>query len=350
MRTRVSHPYLHTRVSLLARHLLQPGSAADAVARPLTDNRQLLERAGALALLPEAGETGARFAEQRRLGLLLEDLLIVVRALSGPPREFFRYWSLMLELTNLKTIVRGRLTGEPATVIRGQLLDMGPFGSLPVESLLRAENALEVLRMLDRTPYAEIARQARRVLEQQRDLFFLDTTFDRRFYAGLVRRAKAIHTHDPEGFRRLMAALVDGLNLEWLLRYRFVYRLPPAETYFLLIASDYHLDSRALRALVAAPSLEAVVAALPARLAAESRGATGVEAVHARMERYLRRTALELLGRSGSAFTRAFAYLILRDRDLRLLRGLIKGEQLGVDAAVRRAALVAPLEQGLARV
>ncbi len=336
---RVAHPYLDTRVTLFADHLLDRQQAAQALGRPREELRELFRRCRAESLLDESPAEERRSTEQRRLSLLLDDVVVLSRSLSGRSREFLLYWTHLFELINLKAIVRGRLSGQDPRAIRAQLLDMGPFSKLPVDDLLRAENENEMLRRLENTAYAQIARQARQVMEQQRDLFHVDTTFDRRFFSGLVRRAEAVHSHDPEGMRRMLSALVDGTNLTWLLRYRFVYRLPPAEAYFLLIPSGYRLGAGALGALASRETLEAVLAALPASLQLMTRGCTTIEDVNARMARWLRRECERVLRRSRSAFARAFAYLILRERDLRILRGIVKGEELGVSLATRRQAL-----------
>jgi len=345
---RIAHPYLHTRVSLLARRLLDPAEFAAALDRPVEASREFFRAIGAEALISDDPRQARRSLEQRRLALVLDDAMVIVRALSGASREFIRHWVHLLELVNLKAILHGRLTGRDPLAIRDGLFDMGPLAALPVEALLRAENELEVLARLDGTPYADIGRQARRVLEERRDLFFLDTTFDRRFFGGLVERAAKLHVHDPAGLRALMEALVDGTNLVWLLRYRFVYGLPPAETYYLLIPTDYRLGGRQLRALAGLPSLATVLAALPAPLARATRGAESIEDVGARMERRLRATAHRLLAHSVSALTRAFAYLLLRERDLKLVRGMMQAELMGIAGDVRREALRLPAPPGVA--
>lgn len=339
MALRVTHPYLNTRVTLFAERLLDRQQAARALGQPREELRELFRRCRAEALLGDDAGEKQRSMEQRRLSLLLDDVVVLSRALSGRSREFLLYWTHLFELINLKAIIRGRLSGQDPKAIRAQLLEMGPFSQLPADDLLRAENGNEMLRRLETTPYAQIARQARQVMEQQRDLFFVDTTFDRRFFSGLVQRAEAVHSHDPDAMRRMLSALVDGTNLVWLLRYRFVYRLPPPEAYFLLIPSGYRLGTATLTHLAAQESLEAVLAALPPSLAQMTAGCATIEDVNARMARWLRRECERVLRVSRSAFARAFAYLVLRERDLRVLRGIVKGEELGVSLATRRQAL-----------
>lgn len=341
---RAARPYLYTRVTLFSERLLRPGELARAVDAPLEDLGRLLGRMHAEALAAGDSAELPRSMEQRRLAVLLNEILVLARPLSKKFRAFLLYWTQSLELFNLKAILRGRLTGQPAEAIRGELLDMGPFAVLPVDALVRAESPAEVLRLLEHTPYAEIASQARRVLEQGRDLFFLDTTFDRRFYGGLVRRAAALETSDLEAFRRLMSCIVDGTNLVWLARYRFVYGLPAAETYYLLIPAGYCLASRHLKALAAQPTLAAMVAAVPRPLGPALAGATDVGALAAGIDALRDRTAREVVRRSPSAFLRAFAYLLLRGHDLARMRGVVKAKQLGLPDALTRAALGAALD------
>jgi V/A-type H+-transporting ATPase subunit C len=339
---RASRPYLYTRVTLMSERLLRPGDLERALDTPLEGLGEVLARMRAEALVAGESDELPRSMEQRRLAVLLGEILVLARPLSRPYRDFLLYWTQSLELFNLKAILRGRLAGEPAEAVRGELLDMGPFAVLPVEALVRAESPAEVLRLLDRTPYAEIASQARRVLEQGRDLFFLDTTFDRRFYGGLVRRAAGLTTTDPRAFRRLMSIIVDGTNLVWLARYRFVYGLPPAETYYLLIPAGYDLASRHLKALAALESLPEVIRAVPRPLGLELAGVDSIAALAHRIDALRSRTARAVVRRSPSGFLRAFAYLLLRGQDLARLRGVVKAKQLGLPDALTRAALHRP--------
>mgnify|MGYP001593500779 CR=1 FL=1 len=323
----------------MSRRLLQAGEIERAIDTPLADLGGLLERIGAASL--GAGDSGElpRSMEQRRLAVLLAEILILARPLPKSFRAFLLYWTQSLELFNLKAILRGRLTGAPQDAIRGELLDMGPFAVLPIDALVRAESPAEVLRLLDHTPYAEIASQARRVLEQGRDLFFLDTTFDRRFYGGLVKRASELETSDPDAFRRLMAVIVDGTNLMWLARYRFVYALPPAETYYLLIPAGYDVASRHLKALAALPALPDVVRAVPRPLGRHLAGAQTIGELAQRLDALRDAVSRDVIRRSRSGFIRAFAYLLLRGHDLARMRGIVKAKQLGLPDELTRAAL-----------
>jgi V/A-type H+/Na+-transporting ATPase subunit C len=136
-----------------------------------------------------------------------------------------------------------------------------------------------------------------------------------------------------------MAGLIDRINLVWLLRYRFNYGLPPAQVYYLLLASRYSLSGTLLR--------ESGGTRQPGsgfgRAADEMAGSPGrcggrtrrvFAAWNASLPSWRARPFVPV--RRGLA--RAFAYLILRERDLRAVRAVLRGRHLGLsDAAIRFA-------------
>ena len=172
----------------------------------------------------------------------------------------------------------------------------------------------------------------------------LDAALDRGYYEGLALRAKALEDHGGTSLRRLMGPLIDRINLVWLLRYRFNYHLPPAQVYFLLVASSYALPSSRLRELAALGSVEAVLDALPDPLRASLQGVTDIPGVFARMDAAAAEFAAQVLRSRAPALCRAFAYLILRERDLRSVRAILRGRHLGLASPDIRAAMYLPAE------
>ena len=329
--------YPHARVTLMTRNLLPQGAIAAALDKSLQENAPLFAQTEAQLLLPDDADRQLRSIEQRRLSLLLNDVLILSRGLFGQAREFLLYWTQIFELMNLKAILRGRIAGgDPA---RERLLDMGPFARLPVDALLRADSETEMIRILDGTPFANIAWQARRVVEQRHDVFFLDTAFDRIVYNGLAWRAARVPARDRRALQSLMSCVIDGTNLVWLLRYRFFYGLPPAEVYYLLIPAGHRFSSTQLKEFTGMQSIEEVLAHLPRPFSEWVSGATDADQVRAGIQVALRRTAYAALRHSPSPFVRAYAYLLLRERDLRQLGGLVTGKVLGIDRERMRQAL-----------
>ena len=338
------YAYLHARTSVLAGRLLPMGGLETLITCLPEQESALLQSAG-LALDGERWSDDPAVLEQWLIDALIADFTVLARALSGVPRELLVYWARRFELSNLKAIIRGKMAEQPAEKIREQLLDIGAFATLPLDDLLRTDDVAELLRRLEVTPYADIARQARRIYEEQQGLFALDAAMDRRYLSGLSKRVTALDANDRRILRRLVGAILDRFNLIWLLRYRFAYHLPAAEAYYLLIPGGYRLRGAELRALAQLGSFEEVLANLPDPLARELERASGITSVDRLLEEQIGILAESILRRTAFNLARAFAYLVLREHDLLQLHVVLKGKRLHMRPDAIRLALWAPPDE-----
>ena len=335
--------YLDTRVSLYASRLWQDAALDALVAAPDAEIADALMQRGlpqlAAGFVNPADRQNARSLEQRIIAEVLDETRVLIRPLSGDARSFLTFWTARFEISNVKTLLRSKMTGERPAAVLARLTPMGSFGRLDIQNLAHAEDVGELLRRLEAGPYADIVRHARRAFEQSHDPFSLDAALDHAYYEGLALRAKPLEDTVGAPFHTLMARLIDRINLVWLLRYRFNYKLPPAQVYYLLIGSRYSLPSARLQELAALDSLQAVLAALPRVWRTPLSDAADIPGVFARMERLAASEAQKVLRSRAPAIARAFAYLILRERDLRALRAVLRGRHLGLAAGDIRQAL-----------
>ena len=335
--------YLDTRVSLYAGRLWQDEAldalvgASDAVIADTLMQRGLPQLAA--GFINPVDRQDARSLEQRIIAEILDETRVLIRPLSGEARSFLIFWTARFEISNVKTLLRSKMTGERPAAVLARLTPMGAFNRLDNQDLAHAEDVNELLRRLEAGPYAGIVRHARRAFEQSHDPFSLDAALDHGYYEGLTLRAQPLEKTLGAPFRSLMANLIDRINLVWLLRYRFNYRLPPAQVYYLLIGSHYSLPGTRLQELAALDNLEAVLAALPPVWRTPLSDAAGIPDVFARMEQLAAVQAQKVLRSRAPAIARAFAYLILRERDLRAIRALLRGHHLGLAAGEIRQAL-----------
>jgi V/A-type H+-transporting ATPase subunit C len=324
--------YLNTRISLYAGQLLGLDRLDALIDQPY--NEDVSDTAQ-----PDAAAQYAGDLDQSNVTILLRELSVLIRPLSGAPRELLGYWAHRFELGNLKTIIRGKMADQPQAAIEEQLQDMGTFTSLPIAELLQSDTPAELLRRLEQTPYAEIARQARHLLEQGEALFALDAALDRRYFAGLSRRGAALD--DPSGqlLRAIVGSIIDRVNLVWLLRYRYSYNLPPAQAYYLLIPASHRLQPQQLQQLAQCASFEEAIASLPAPFDRILAGVRNTTEVTLKMEQEGWRIATHALRHSNFNVARALAYMMLRERDLRRLRAIVRGRNMHMGAPMIRTAL-----------
>jgi V/A-type H+/Na+-transporting ATPase subunit C len=342
--------YLNTRVSLYSGRLWRDDELDALVSVPVDAVADTLARRGLLQLARGFGgqdglQQDARSLEQRIIAQILDETRVLIRPLSGDARTFLTFWTARFEISNVKTLLRSKMTGERPAAVLARLIPMGTFGRLDNQDLAHAEDVGELLRRLEAGPYAGIVRHARRAFEQSHDPFSLDAALDHGYYEGLALRAQPLEETVGTPFRSLMGNLIDRINLVWLLRYRFNYKLPPAQVYYLLVGSRYSLSGVRLRELAALDSLEAVLVALPPSWQTRLSGVTDIHGVFARMEHAAAEQALRVLRSRAPDIARAFAYLILRERDLRAVRAVLRGRHLGLlDADIRFALQRAPAE------
>jgi len=320
--------YLNTRVSLFRSQLWQKDDFAELLNAPDQDVARVLEERDLAALAPGFLSQDIRSLEQRIISRVLDETWVLLRPLAGAAREFLLYWTRRWEISNLKLLLRGKMTGERPASLLGKLTPMGPFALLDAEDLAHVEDVSELFRRLEAGPYAPIVRQARQAFEESRDPFQLDAALDRAYYEGLAQRARPLEQELGADFARLMSHYIDRINLVWLLRYRFNYHLPPAQVYYLLVNAHYGLTMSRLKVMAAQSDIRGVLSALPPKLQALLEGAQDIGDVARRMEKRRLDTAEAVLSKSGRGFTRAFAYLILRERRLRDVRAILRGRQL----------------------
>lgn len=349
MSTAASQAYLNTRVSVMSARLFSAGLVATLAQQELDE---LAERFGLPGVLDEAVSPRARSraVEQALIQTLLAELTILVRPMSARERALTLAWGRKYALFNLKTLIRGKLYDLDQREIRENLYDLPPNLRLPHQELFGAENVLELLRQLERGPHALIARQARAIYEEKREPFALEATIDQRYYAGLARQVVQFPSADLDPLKDLIGAVLDQVDLLWLLRFRFSYQLSASETFYQLVPSFRLLHRERLLRLVNLEGFEQVLEALPPPLNGMLTGSTTLIDVQRHIGRHTSRQALHTLHHSDSAVARALAYLILRENDLLTLFSLIQGRLLGlptelVDIAVHLADVSCPVGQ-----
>ncbi len=320
--------YLNTRVSIFAERLWSPAEYDSLILTPDAEMATALDERGLPMLALGYGGQDPLSLEGRIIAQMLEETRILVRPLRGASRSFLVYWTERFEVANVKMLLRAKMAGERPASVAHRLVDMGPFARLDVEDLLHAEDVPELFRRLEASPYADIVRHARRAFEESHDPFILEATLGRAYYEGLVHRARVLE--DPVGkpLRDLMADLIDRINLEWMLRYRFNYELPAAQVYYLLVGTGYRLPADVLRGLVVLNSAETVLENLPEALARLLAGAESAVQAFRRMGQLCRQRARRILASSAHPLARAYAYLVLREQNLRAVRAVLRGRHL----------------------
>ncbi|TNF91815.1 MAG: hypothetical protein EP297_14975 [Gammaproteobacteria bacterium] len=321
--------YLNTRVSLFRSRIKEPQWFKQQSTSSGIGIAELLESMD-IDVVDGASDLNVLHLEEIMLTTLLHEFLILLRPLQGKHRVLLLQWIKHFELRNLKTILRGMLRHQSIERTKDELIDLDPLTTLPFGKLLRSDDISELLRNLDKTPYADMARQARRLFEEHNDPFFVDASIDQRYFKGLYSAAAGIDDVNQQPLRKLIGSIIDETNIIWLLRYRFFYQLKPAETWYLLVPGGDLISTSHLLGLVGMDNMESVLDALPVSLASRVEDARNVFEVELRLLEHIEELMWQILDQQKAVVARTMAWLLLREKQMYQLSALIKGRQLGL--------------------
>ncbi|OAD20297.1 h+transporting two sector atpase c subunit [Candidatus Thiomargarita nelsonii] len=317
----IDYAYLNARISIFAGRLLSETRLTELLNQPSSQGEDLLNDT----------TIDQNLIEQAWLMRMLADFQVLVRPLSGAPRELLMYWFHKWDIANLKTIVRGKIAGLKAEAISAQLLELGQLSALPIEQLLRTEDIGELLRRLEKSPYGNIARQARHLFEKDHQLYSLDAAIDRHYLLGFVQRIRVLDSKQRQHLSSLVSIMMDRFNLLWLLRYRFAYNLSAAETYYLLVPTPYLLNRNRLQRLVELNSLEEVLAHLPEPFYSLLLETDNTFSVDQRLTMKMQQLAELTLKLQSFTLAKVFAYILLREMEMRRVMAILKGKNLNLN-------------------
>jgi len=327
------YAYLQTLITIFSKRLLSFAQFSRLIKKPVNEILPELKNTGLeniikkfhqsqLKLLP-AGNMDNLF-----LTVLLNDSQSIIRSVSGYERDFFIYWIRRFELKNIKTILRGKSLQRSKQHILSELTPLSNFCILPVDALLNADNIPEILNQLENTPFASIARYSSKNFSNKQDVFSIETAINQQYFAGLNNQLKQLNTEEQSLLHPLLGRIIDQVNLIWLLRYRLSYALSSSHSYFLLVSGGLYLNSRTLVQLCQLKQLDQLYSLLPVEISALIEDCKTIHEIELRLEKDIINQANKQLKTSPFSLTHAFAYLVLREKQLSQIHALLKGKLL----------------------
>lgn len=327
--------FLDTRTSLLAQRLLKRAQREALYLAAPDEVEPLLELAGLQTLVEDPPSTPMEL-EQRLATRLVEEGCLLMHAMQSEERRFIQHWLRRLELINLKHILRAKFSGEENERILSSLLNLEPLSTLDPEPLVNSDSVEEFLRRLESTSYSAMARQARKVYEEHLELFNAEAVLDTHYFVQLVKLARALPDTESARIMELLGASLDQVNLVSLMRFRLNYDLDAPHAYFLLAPGGRRLQRPLLQQLARQETMEQMIALLPPLLRSAVGDADGIQEVESRMVGLVQTRARKVLRNAGLPMARAFAYLYLREHQIRFIHTVLKGHLLGLEPELIR--------------
>jgi len=287
---------------------------------------------------------------ERALRLALADTYDrLIHALLGAPRDLVETLLLRRELDNLKAILRAVAGQLPRETVFRLLFPLGRYSRLPVEDLLRAGGISEAAELLDGTAYGRVLHISLDRYAEEGSLFPVEVALDLDYFRRLWARVEALSGLDYTTARKFMGSRYDVLNLDWLIRFRLLYRLSPEEIFNYTLPHGYRITDRIIRRAAAASDLPGIAAELPEpyrgllREVGTEPGA--VERAEVRLHRQLSEVARSAFLGYPFQLGEVLAYLWLREAEVHDLEVILEGKRAGRSSEAMAALLWEPAVQ-----
>ncbi len=317
---RYSRPNAELR-GMISRLLSPEQLRALAASSDLEGVLRLLVGTGYQEMARELLDRGATVADAERTLVqgLVEAYGRTAFLLGGERAALVVQMARKLELENLKVILRSKARGEAAEAVRPLLVPLQRLSELPYEELLQGEDVEAVIQSLADTEYGPVLSGALPRYGAERTLFPLETALDLHYYRRLWGVVQGLSGRDLQVALRMMGTRFDLLNVDWILRYRLIYRLFPEEIFNYTLPHGWRIDDAAIRRAAPAEGIEAVVSALPEPYRSLLGGVAGapdpVERAGLLLQRYLVAIARSALSGDPFQLGVALAFLWLKEAE-----------------------------------
>ncbi|MGE5618056.1 MAG: V-type ATPase subunit [Sphingomonadaceae bacterium] len=275
-------------------------------------------------------------AERSVVTSLVGDYLRAAAILGGAQGRLMVEIGRRLELENLKTIIRAKARGESAEAVRPLLVHLGRLSDLPTEDLLRAEGVEALARVLGWHHYGPVLRAAMPRFAAERSLFPIEVALDLHYYRRLWGAVQELPGQDRRIAEQMMGTRYDALNIEWIMRYRLVYRLPPEVIFNYTLPYGRRVTDEVIRRAALGDAADTVVAALPEPYRSLLSGVPslpdplgGAEAI---LQRHLVAAARSALLGIPFQIGVALAFVGLKEAEVHDLRAILEAKRYGRSA------------------
>jgi V/A-type H+-transporting ATPase subunit C len=171
--------------------------------------------------------------------------------IDGEVLETVRALALNYEIETLKNAlrlffdrtVRGRSIDDQLRYLFTERIEH----EIDMLKIAAAENLDRVVDLLSDSPYADIVRQNRETVTGEKTLFPIEIALDRYYHVNLLDTIRGLSVKDREVARRLIRIEIDLLNINWVIRFRSLYKLPLERTLQYIIPSGFTIDQAAVR-------------------------------------------------------------------------------------------------------
>ncbi len=231
---------------------------------------------------------------------------------------------------NLKVVLRGLYSNSSRDEVESVLEPVGRHSS---EHFLTLFDSGSVQKALTESRIAD-EKETKKAYEKYKEsgsLIALENTLDRLYYQAAIKGAAGLNRHG-RAFREFLLRDIDMVNIRNLLRFARE-GLPRDEVFGHMLVRGLRLNRAALRRLASKESLESLYAELNKTYYAKHVKFEGrVRDVELALQRYHMTNVFLRNYDSPLSIVSIINYMVAKIVELKNIRSLVKGRQLGIDA------------------
>ncbi len=167
------------------------------------------------------------------------------------------------ELSNIKTILNIINSGQDQSLSQAFLLDMREFKTIEGSKLLNVHSISDVIEALEDTRYGPPLQNAYERYQRDNSLFTLKNALDLFHFEELWDSINLMSPRKRNSILSVLGTEMDLRQIQWILRFRINFKLPPHQTYNHIIHQGYLLDEELLNELSEAQEIEQFIKCLP---------------------------------------------------------------------------------------
>lgn len=174
---------------------------------------------------------------------------------NGKYRKVIKNLFLRWEIEDLKIIIRGKYLGKSKSEIENRLIAKSSLNTINYDYLLALKDVQEVVEGLKGTIYYEPLKNLVKDIDEK-GLFRVETELDFIYFSSIRRELKHLDKENKEAVYSIIGFEADILNLSWIYRGKFFYKIPPERLFNYTIYDSYKLSKDDIRKLCYANNIE----------------------------------------------------------------------------------------------
>lgn len=341
-----TYPYTYARVSAMKSKLIKRDDYQKLLKMKVAEIAKFLQETEYKREIDElaVSQLGIHHVEAALNKNLVRAFRKLKKIAEGNLRIIIEEYLKRKDISNLKSVFRGKFTSADERYVESLLIPAGSFSRTYLMQLFRKESIEEIAKSI---PFVDL-KEAVAKYKEQHSLFDIENALDRHYYSEILEFSK----HIPKQgnlFRTFLEHEIDVLNIKTILRLkREQFDSKEIEKY--LFFSGARIKKHALLALARMADANEAVAALkkmgygnaPESRSADNNSKEGgaIMDFELQLNHHLLDRAALLLHQNPLSIDVILGFMFAKEIEIRNLKTIIKGKQLGLDEAFMARELV----------